>query len=91
MEIHDTLLSIHFAIKSKQTATVKLGGGFPGGSAGKIVLPTMQELQETWVRSLDKEDPLEEGMETHSSIFAWRIPWTEEPGRLHTVHRIAKS
>ena len=58
---------------------------------GKIVLPTMQELQETWVRSLDREDPLEEGMETHSSIFAWRIPWTEEPGGLHTVHRIAKS
>ena len=42
-------------------------------------LPTMQE---TWVRSLNQEDPLEEGTATHSSIFAWRIPWTEEPGRL---------
>ena len=39
-------------------------------------------MQETWVQSLDWEDPLEEGMATHSSILAWRIPWTEEPGRL---------
>ena len=36
--------------------------------------------QETWVRSLGQEDPLEEEMTTHSSILAWRIPWTEEPG-----------
>ena len=45
----------------------------------------MQEPQETWVRSLGQEEPLEEGMATHSSILAWRIPWTEEPGRT-TVH-----
>ena len=38
----------------------------------------MQETQETWVQSLDQEDLLEEGMATHSSILAWRIPWTEE-------------
>ena len=42
----------------------------------------MQEMQETRVRSLGREDPLEEGMTTHSSILAWRIPWTEEPGGL---------
>ena len=42
-------------------------------------LPAMQETQ---VRSLGREDPLEKEMETHSSILAWRIPWTEEPGRL---------
>ena len=41
-------------------------------------------MQETWVRSLDQEDPLEEEMETHSSILAWRIPWTEEPGDLQS-------
>ena len=41
----------------------------------------MQEIQEIWVRSLGWEDPLEEGMATHSSVLAWRIPWTEEPGR----------
>ena len=43
-------------------------------------LPTRQEPQETWVQSLGKEDPLEKGMATHSSILAWRIPWTEDPG-----------
>ena len=37
-------------------------------------------MQETWIRSLDWEDPLEKGMTTHSSILAWRIPWMEEPG-----------
>ena len=42
--------------------------------------PTMQEMQETWIRSLSQEDPLEDGMASHSSILAWRIPWTEEPG-----------
>ena len=39
-------------------------------------------MQETWVQSLSWEDPLQKGMVTHSSILAWRIPWTEEPGRL---------
>ena len=42
-------------------------------------------MQETWVQSLGQEDPLEKGMATHSSILAWRIPWTEEPGGLHRV------
>ena len=42
----------------------------------------MQEMQETWVGSLGWEDPLKEGMAIHSSILAWRIPWTEEPSRL---------
>ena len=45
-------------------------------------LPAMQE---TRVRSLDWEDPVEKGMATHSSILAWRIPWTEEPGRLQPM------
>ena len=45
-------------------------------------LPAMQE---TWVPSLDWEDPLQKGMATHSSILAWRIPWTEEPGRLQSL------
>ena len=42
----------------------------------------MQEMQEMQVQSLDWEDPLEEEMATHSTILAWRIPWTEEPGGL---------
>ena len=45
-------------------------------------LPVMQEI---WVQSLGQEDPLEEGMATHSGILTWRIPWTEEPGRLQSM------
>ena len=44
--------------------------------------PAMLEM---WVRSLGQEDPLEEGMATHSSILAWEIPWTEEPGELQST------
>ena len=54
---------------------------FPSGSVVKS-LPAMQDPQETWVQSLGQEDPLEEGMATHSSILDWKIPWTEEPGGL---------
>ena len=39
-------------------------------------------MQETWIQSLGREDPLEKGIATHTSILAWRIPWTEEPGWL---------
>ena len=58
--------------------------GFMHGWVDKDViyikhLPTMQE---TWVQSLGWEDPLEKGMATHSSTLAWKIPWTEKPGRL---------
>jgi len=42
-------------------------------------------MRETWVRSLGWEDALKEGMATHFSILAWRIPWTEEPGRLQSM------
>ena len=52
--------------------------GFPGGSAVK----NWAAMQETWVRSQGREDPLEEGTATHSSTLAWRTPWTEEPGGL---------
>ena len=45
----------------------------------------MQEMQEMWVQALGQEDPLEEGMATHSSILPWRIPWTEEPGGLQSM------
>ena len=48
-------------------------------------LPAMPEIQEMWVQSLGWKDPLEEGMETHSSILAWSILWTEEPGGLLSV------
>ena len=48
-------------------------------------LPAMQEMQETWVRSLGWEDSLEEEMATHSNSLAGKIPWTEEPGRLWSM------
>ena len=48
-------------------------------------------MQETRLRSLGWEDPLEKEMATHSSTLAWKILWMEEPGRLHTVHGIAES
>ena len=53
-------------------------------------MPAMQELQEIWVRSLSREDPMEENTATHSNIRDWRIPWTEEPGGLQSIglHRV---
>ena len=54
---------------------------FPGGLAVKNA-PSMQESQ---FRSLGQEDPLEKEIATHVTILAWRIPWTEEPGRLQSV------
>ena len=55
--------------------------GFPGGS----VVKNLPAMQETRVRSLGREDPLEKEMATHSSILAWRIPWIEEPDRLQSM------
>ena len=48
-------------------------------------LPAVQETQETWVQFLGQEDTPEEEMATHSSILAWRISWTEKPGRLQSM------
>ena len=65
----------------KQTEIVK---GFPGGASCKE--PTCQcRRQETHIQSLGPEDPLEDSMATHSNIFAWRVPWTEELGRLQSI------
>ena len=49
------------------------------------MVENLPAMQETWVRSLGWEDPLEEGMATHSNILAWRIPWTEKPGGLQAM------
>ena len=58
--------------------------GFPSGSVVKN-LHAMQEMKEKRVQSLGQEHPLEEVLETYSSILAWRIPWTEEPGGLQSI------
>ena len=49
------------------------------------MVKNLHAMQETWVRSLGQEDPLKDGMATYSSILAWRILWTEEPGRLQSM------
>ena len=49
------------------------------------MVKSLPAVQESWVQSLSQEDPLEKGMATHSSILAWRSPWTEEPGSLQSM------
>ena len=56
--------------------------GFPGGASGKEPACQCRRHKEIQVQSLGQEDPLEEGIVTHFSIIAWRIPWTEESGGL---------
>ena len=58
-----------------------LRAGFPGGT----VVKNPPAVQETQIQSLGGEDALEKGMEIHSSILAWRIPWTDEPGMLQSM------
>ena len=53
------------------------------------LVKNLPAIQETWVQSLGQKDPLEKGMATHSNFLAWKIPWTEEPGRLQSM--VAKS
>ena len=59
-------------------------GCIPGSLVTQMV-KNPPAMQETWVQSLGGEDPLEKGMATHSSILAWKIPWTEEPGGLQST------
>ena len=59
--------------------------GFPGGSEVKNLPAHCEEMQDTWVCFLGWEDLLEEEMATHSSILAWKFPWTEESGRLESM------
>ena len=57
----------------------------PWASLIAQLVKNLPAMQETWVRFLGQEDPLEKETETASSILAWKIPWTEEPGRLQTM------
>ena len=58
--------------------------GFSGGASDKESGLPMEDMKETWVRSLGQEDPLKEEMAPQPSILAWKIPWPEEPGRLYS-------
>ena len=66
-----------------ETFSNSCGGGWATLVAQMV--KNLPALRETWVRSLGWEDPLEEGMATDSSVPAWRIPWTEEPGGLQSM------
>ena len=59
--------------------------GFPGGACGEEPGCQCWRCEETWVQSLGQEEPFEKGKTTHSSILAWRIPCTEEPGGLQSI------
>ena len=63
----------------------RVGGEGPWASLVAQLVKNTPAMQETWVQSLDWEDPLEEGMATHSGILVWRIPWTEEPRELQSM------
>ena len=74
------------------------GGGFWSASTYVLraslvaqMVKNLPAMQETWIRSLGREDPLEKGMATHSSILAWRIPWTERGAWWATVLGAAES
>ena len=56
-----------------------------GASLVAQMVKNLPAMQETWIQSLSWEDPLEKGMAMHSSILAWRIPWTEEPDRIESM------
>ena len=70
----------------QQLLNVEAGGwGMNGASLVAQRVKNLPGMQEMWVQSLGQGDTLEKGKATHSSILAWRIPWTVEPGGLHTV------
>ena len=58
---------------------------FPGAFLVAQMVKHLPTMRETWVRSLGRKDPLEKEMATHSSIFAWEIPWTEKPDELQSM------
>ena len=72
-------------MRDLKTVQVMLNAFLHGASLMAQMVKNLPEMQETWVQSLGQEDPLEKGMATHSSILAWRIPWTEEPDGLQSI------
>ena len=71
--------------KKKEKGSFQREGGTVTASQVAQVVKSLPLMRETWVQPLGQEDPLKEGMATHSSIIAWRIPWTEEPGGLQSM------
>ena len=74
-------LDSHSSTKYLLSVPYMPGMGFPSGT----VVKNLPVVQETGIGSLGQKDPLEKGMDTHSSMLAWRVPWTEEPGGLQSM------
>ena len=83
--LEDSLPPVGSVLFSKGKVAKSRTIGFTWASLMTQMVKNPPAMRETWVRSLGWEDPLEKGMATHSSILAWRIPWTEEPGGLQLV------
>ena len=91
LEFHQDRPFVHYSLsrhtfhKRKLLWIIIAFMGFPKWLSGNITCLPVQETQDPWVWSLGREDPLEEEMATCSSILAWKILWTEEPGGLQSV------
>ena len=75
--------SLSFTISQSLLKLMSIESMMPSNDL--ILLLLLPSMQETWVRSLGQEDPLEKEMATHSGTLAWKIPWTEKPGRLQSM------
>ena len=80
----NTALIASFLKSSNDKLSLKVKD-IPWASLVAQMVKNLPAMQETQVQSLSQEDALEKGMATHSSLLAWRIPWTEEPGRLQSM------
>ena len=80
-----TLVTIMLLAKINVKSGFKTGWALSEVFLGGAVVKNLLAIQKMWVRSLNKEDTLEEEMAAHSSVLAWKIPWTEEPGRLQSM------
>ena len=85
MGIPDHLTCFLRNLYAGQEATVRTRRGSTGASLVAQMVKRLPKMRETWFQFLGREVPLEKEMETHSSILAWKIPWTEEPGRLQSM------
>ena len=88
--VPNVLFLVNFDIpvagKDGNIVTTQCDGSLePGTSFVAQTVKSLPTMRETWVRSLGPEDPLEKEMATHSTILAWKIPWTREPGRLQSI------
>ena len=78
-------MGVYMATYAHTLVLLKLNSGNYQATLVSQTVKTMPAMQETQVQSLGREDPLVKGTATHSSILPWRIPWTEEPGRLQSM------